>query len=409
MALALHFAGSVVMRVAPPLLQLALLVIVARRGSLEDVGKLALASAISFLCGAVAEAGFSTTLSIPRVTFGVSSPPLRATSPLRVGSAVGGSVLYLVLWAAGLGDHGPYFLIVAPLPFFLSLSVGYAGAMNASGLLRLEGLVSLGESALVLLLAIGCSFAVSALPATLLALVLGRAAGTAMRAILLRRMPQSDAVPQLGVARVQAGFFLLTGVIVFQGQADMLAIGFAGTFAAAAVYGPLVRTSVSALLGTESLTWGLYGSAHPDERDDAGWIGRHWRFLALALSVVSAVVFAFLAEPFLRLVLDRTLPDLGNAVILLAIAIIARAAWLVMNVSIVRAGRQLEETPFVALGGLALAIGAVLAARADSLTGLAAARLGSEVMIAAGFLFLSMRPPVRPALEADAEPELDAS
>jgi hypothetical protein len=93
-ALFVHFAGSAVMRFAPPLLQLAMLVIVARRGSLEDVGALALASAVSFMCGALAEAGFSTTLSIPRVTFGVADPPLRATATLRVGAAVGGSVLY---------------------------------------------------------------------------------------------------------------------------------------------------------------------------------------------------------------------------------------------------------------------------------------------------------------------------
>jgi O-antigen/teichoic acid export membrane protein len=381
------------MRFAPPLLQLALLVIVARRGSLEDVGALALASAVSFLCGALAEAGFSTTLSIPRVAFGLDDPPLRATATLRVGAAVGGSVLYTGLWAAGLGNHDPVFLIVAPLPLFLALAHGYAGVMNASGLLRLEGIVSLAETALVLVLAVAGSFLMSALAAVLIALTVGRAVGTVARAIVLRRTPQSDALRQ-GVARVQFGFFLLTGVVVVQGQVDMLAIGFAGTLATAAVYGPLARTAASALLVTDSLTWGLYGAAHPDERGDTGWIGRNWRVLTLLLSLLAAVAFALLAEPFLRLVLDRSLPDLRAAVLLLAVTVIVRGASLVLNVSIVRAGRQREEIPFVAVGGVALAAGAAIAARADSLTGLAAARLGSEIIIAAGFVLLSLRPPV---------------
>jgi hypothetical protein len=394
-ALFVHFAGSAVMRLAPPLLQLALLVIVARRGSFDDVGRLALASATSFLCGALAEAGFSTTLSIPRVAFGVSEPPLRATARLRIGAALGGSAIYAALWGAGLGDHDPIFLIVTPLPFVLALAVGYAGVMNASGLLRLEGMISLGESLLVLALALAGAFTMAAFPAVLIALTVGRATGTLARALLVRRIPQSDAVPQHGVARVQRGFFLLTAAIVVQGQVDMLAIGFAGTLAVAAVYGPLVRTSASALLGTESLTWGLYGAAHPEERDEAGWIDRHWRLLTLALSVVSAAVFVFLAQPFLRLVLDRSLPDLDAAVALFGITMVVRAGSLILNVAIVRAGRQRNETPAVALAAVALAGGAAIAARADSLTGLAAARLGSEVIIATGFLLLSRGASVR--------------
>jgi O-antigen/teichoic acid export membrane protein len=390
-ALLLHFAGSAVMRFAPPLLQLALLVVVARRGSIDDVGRLALASAVSFLCGALAEAGFSTTLSIPRVAFGLEHPPLRATLPLRVTAAVGGSALYAALWGTGLGHHDPVFLIVTPLPFFLALATGYAGAMNASGLLRLEGLVSLGESALVLILAVAGSFAISALPAVLIALTLGRAIGTAVRAIVLRQTPQTDSTPPRGVARIQAGFFLLTGAVVLQGQADMLAIGFAGTLAVAAVYGPLVRTAASALLVTESLTWGLYGAAHPDEHGGAGWVGRHWRLLTVALSVLSAILFVLLAEPFLRVVLDRSLPHIRSAVVIFGITMVVRAASLIWNVTIVRAGRQREEIPFVALAAVALAVGATIAARADSITSLAVARLVSEVIIAGGFLFLSTR------------------
>src|ERR687886_225682 len=101
----LHFAGAAVTKLAPPLVQLVLLLLVARDSTLDDVGRLALASAVSFLCGATAELGFATTLSIPRPTFGVAEPPLKATSRLRLVAALGGSLLYLALWAAGLGGH----------------------------------------------------------------------------------------------------------------------------------------------------------------------------------------------------------------------------------------------------------------------------------------------------------------
>jgi hypothetical protein len=70
---------------------------------------------------------------------------------------------------------------------------------------------------------------------------------------------------------------------------------------------------------------------------------------------------------------------------------VVRAASLIWNVTIVRAGRQREEIPFVALAAVALAVGATIAARADSITSLAVARLISEVIIAGGFLFLSTR------------------
>lgn len=383
------------MRLAPPLVQLALLVMVARRGSFDDVGSLALASAVSFLCGALAEAGFSTTLSIPRVAFGVDAPPLRATAPHRLAVAAAGSCLYTLLWAAGLGHHDPVFLLVAPLPFALALAVGYAGVMNASGALRLEGIVSLAESVLVVVLALVLVFLLPALIGALIGLTVGRAAGTAARALLIRRLPQSDARPPRGVVRVQYGFFLLTAAIVFQGQADMVVIGFAGTLATAAVYGPLVRTAASALLLTESLTWGLYGAAHPQERGDVSWVGRHWQLLTLCLSVVSAAVFVALAQPFLEFVVDRQLPDLSAAVALLGVMMVARGAALVLNVSIVRAGRQREELPYVVLAGVVLAVAAAFAAHAHSLTGLAAARLGSEALIAAAFFWLSLRPSLR--------------
>src|ERR671934_1487478 len=101
----LHFGGAAVSKLAPPLVQLVLLLLVARGAPLDDVGRLALASAVSFLCGSLAELGFATTLSIPRPTFGTATPPLRATRRVRVVSALAGSLLYLVLWGAGFGSH----------------------------------------------------------------------------------------------------------------------------------------------------------------------------------------------------------------------------------------------------------------------------------------------------------------
>src|SRR4051794_38294772 len=142
----LHFAGAGVGKFAPLIVQFTLLLLVARAGSIDDVGRLALTSAAAFLCGAVGELGLGTTLSIPNVTFGTDGPPLRGTRALRVGSAALGSVLFTVLWAAGLGGHDPVLLIAVPLPFAIALALGYAGAMNASGLLRYEGAVSAGES-----------------------------------------------------------------------------------------------------------------------------------------------------------------------------------------------------------------------------------------------------------------------
>src|SRR5919199_983010 len=166
----LHFAGAAVTKLAPPLVQLVLLLLVARDSTLDDVGRLALASAVSFLCGAMAELGFQTTLSIPRPTFGTAAPPLRAT---------------------------------------------------------------------------------------------GRAGGTLARAILVRDLPQSTDGAPGPLFRAQLPFAVATVAIVFQGQADMLAIGFFGTLALAGLYGPLLRTTYSTLLSAEAFSWGLYGDAHP--------------------------------------------------------------------------------------------------------------------------------------------------
>lgn len=386
-----HLGGAALGRLAPPLLQLALLWIVSRGGSLEEVGLFVLASAVAFLCGAFGELGFANSLSVPRVAFGSEAPPLRPTARLRLAGAAGGSTLYLLLWVAGIGNHHAELLIMAPLPFALALAHGYAGAMNASGLLKLEGAVSAAESAVSLTLALLLSLSLDALPAALLGLVAGRLLGTGARALLLRGVPQSKSVAVQSIGRSQLWFALSTAGFVTQGQVDLVAIGFAGSLALAAVYGPAVRTAGSAVLGGEALTYALYGGAHPDERGSAGRVHRRWRALLLGIGVMAAVVFAFLAQPFLEWLLDEQLGDLGALIVLLAIVIVLRFVVLVFTVDIVRAGRQREQVPYLLASATVLAIGAAIAASADSLTGLALARFASEALLAGGLALLVVK------------------
>jgi glycosyltransferase involved in cell wall biosynthesis/O-antigen/teichoic acid export membrane protein len=400
--IAFHLAGAAVTKLAPAAVQLGLLLLVARAGTLEDVGRLALASAVSFLCGGLAEFGFATTLSIPRPTFGTPAPPLQATARIRALAALAGSALYVGLWAAGLGGHDAVFLLAAPLPFALALSYGYSGAMNACGRLRLEGAVSMAESAAILVIAVGGSLVTSALTSALVALTVSRSAGTVVRAVLVRRLPKT-ATKEVGrLLRAQLPFAIATVTIVVQGQLDMLAIGFFGTLALAGVYGPMVRTAYSSLLAAEAVSWGLYGDAHPDERPEAGWLARHWRGAGLVAGLVLAVAFGLLAEPFLRFLIGRSLPDLTPAIFLFALVIVSRFVALVLNVDILRAGRQREEVPVLAVASLVLAVGAGVATAAGSLTGLAGARLASELITVMGYAAIARRArPLRRALPAE--------
>lgn len=391
--LLVHLSGATIGRLAPPLLQLALLLIVSRGGSLNDVGLLALGSSVAFLCGALGELGFANSLSVPRVAFGSKAPPLGPTVKLRVAGALGAGCLYVVLWTAGIGHHDAVLLLLMPLPPALALAHGYAGAMNASGLLRLEGKVSAGESVVALALALVSSSVVDALPAALFGLAVGRVLGTVARGLLLRRVPQSASVEVGSIPRSQLWFALSTAGFVTQGQVDMVAVGLAGSLALAAVYGPAVRASGSVLLGGEAITYALYGRAHPDEGGHTGWLYRRWRSALIGGAVAAALVFALLAQPFLEWLLGRQLHGLGALIILLAVVIVVRFVVLVLGVDIVRAGRQQEQVPMLAGAAIVLAIGASIAASADSLTGLAVARLVSEAVLAGGLAFLVRRAP----------------
>lgn len=389
----LHFTGAGVAKLAPPFVQFVLLLLVARAGSLDDVGRLALASAAAFLCGALAELGLATSLSIPKVTFGTEGAPLRATRRLRLTAALLGCALYVVLWAAGLGGHDPVLLLVAPLPLALALAYGYAGAMNASGELHYEIPISVGESALVLAIALLGALAVPALTAALAALLIGRYAGLAARMVVVRRLPRSDIEHLPRVVRAQLPFALATVAFVIQGQADILAVGFFSALAVAAVYAPLLRTAYSTLLSAEALSWSLFGGANPDEHASSGRLGRAWRPLTMVLGASVALLFVLLAQPFLHLLLDRPVPNLTGAVLLFGAVIVTRFGALTLHVDVLRAGRQRDEIPVLFASAGVLAVFGIIAASADSLTGLAGARLASELLIAVGFVVIRRRGP----------------
>jgi O-antigen/teichoic acid export membrane protein len=372
-------AGGVVSKLAPSGVQLLLLLFVARRTGLDDVGRLALASAVAFLCGNLAEVGTMTSLSLPDRYFGVAEPPLRATRDLRWGAAAAGSVLYGLLWAAGLGSHETVFLVALALPALLAVSFGYAGALNATGALALEGWISLAESGLIVGLAFAFFAVWSPVAAALAALSIGRLAGTIVRAAAVRRRPQSDAQRIAGATRSQLGFLATSAAIVVEGQADVVVLGFVGTFTLLGVYGPLIRACYATFLVAEGLSLALYSL------DESGL--RRWRRRGLAAGVVAAIAFFFFARPLLDFVLSTTLHHLLWPVALLAILIPVRFYGYLLGVDLVRAGRQLARVPALLVGTAILVAGAIVGWRTGSLTWLAGFRLVSEVAIAVGFLY----------------------
>jgi O-antigen/teichoic acid export membrane protein len=382
------FAGGLVSKIAPSAVQLVLLVLVAREGTSEDVGKLAVASAAAFLCGSLAEGGAMTSLSLPQAYYGVDAPPLLATRRARLALAAGGSLLYGLLWACGLGSHDPAFLIALPLPLLLALSYGYAGAMNAGGALGREGAISLVESVLVVGGALVLFQGTSPLAAALVALTAARAVGTVARARVLHRLPQSTVAHLPNVLRRQVEFLGSSSVLVVQGSLDVIVLGFLDTYDLAGVYATLLRTAYAAFLVAEGLTLALYSTR---ERPDAPRALRHWRATGIALGIASGAVFAVLAHPFLEFVLDRTLDDLWAPILLFAALIPVRFAGYVLSVDIVRAGLQAARIPVLLLGTAIVGLGGVLAAHYASLTWPAALRLASEATITAGFFLIWLR------------------
>lgn len=383
------FAGGVASRLTPTLVRLVVLLLVARQGSIDDVGRVALASAAAFLCGTLAEIGMMTSLSLPREYFGVALPPLRATRRLRLAAATAGTGLYALLWAAGLGSHEPVFLVVLPLPFLLALSYGYAGALNATRALALEGWISVAESAVMLAGTALLFLAVGPVAAALIALTAVRAAGTLARALVLRRRPQSDAPRVDRVVRRQGAFLASTGALVVHGQLDVVVLGFLSSFTLIGVYGPLLRTAYATFLVAEGLTLAMYSLARDEEH--SWWPLRRWRTAGLLIGAAFGAVFLVVAEPLLELILSESIRDLAVPIVLFAFVIPIRFFGYVQSVDIVRGGRQAARIPVLAGAIVILLVGAIVGGHLDSLTWLAAFRLASECAVTAGFVYLVRR------------------
>jgi O-antigen/teichoic acid export membrane protein len=382
--------GGLASRLTPTIVRLVVLLLVARQGSIDDVGRVALASAAAFLCGTLAEVGTMTSLSLPREYFGVSLPPLRATRRLRLAAAAGGTALFALFWAAGLGSHETVFLIVLPLPFLLALSYGYAGALNATRALALEGWISAVESAVMLGLTALLFLAVSPVAAALIALTGVRAVGTLARALVLRRRPRSEAVEVEGLIRRQGGFLVSTGAIVLHGQLDVVVLGFFSSFTLIGVYGPLLRIAYSTFLVAEGLTLAMYSLAR-DEKSQTAWLLRRWRPVGLLIGLAFGAIFLVAGEPLLELILSEPIRHLAVPIALFSILIPIRFFGYVQSVDIVRSGRQAARIPVLVVAIVVLLVGAIVGGKMDSITWLAAFRLASEVTLMLGFVYLVRR------------------
>ena len=390
---AASFAGGLASRLTPTIVRLVVLLLVARRAPeaarVADVGRVALATAASSLCGTLAEMGTMTSLSLPREYFGVDAPPLRATRGARGAVAAAGTALYGLLWLAGIGSHEAVFLVVLPLPFLLALSYGYAGALNATGALAVEGWISTVESAVTLGATALLFLATSPVAAALIALTVVKAAGTLARAVAVSRRPQSRAARVERLVRRQGGFLVTTAAIVVHGQLDVVVLGFLSSFTLIGVYGPLVRTAYSTFLVAEGLTLAMYSLAGAEAQ--ATWALRRWRASGLAIGVAFGAVFLFAAKPLLELILSKPIHHLAVPILLFAVLIPVRFYGYVQSVDLVRGGRQAARIPVLLLAIALLSVGAVVGGELDSLTWLASFRLASEAALTAGFFYLVQR------------------
>jgi O-antigen/teichoic acid export membrane protein len=373
--------------------QLTLLLVVARLGQLEDVGRLALASAASFTCGAFAELGFGTSLSVPRAYFGTALPPLRRTRRMRVGAALLGSVGYVALWLLGLGGHEPQFLIATPLPALLALSYGYAGAMNASSALAREGRITVVESATTVWIAIGLFFLLDPLPAALGALVAARLLGTALRARAVAAMPQTDEPPTRSPLKTQSWFLLASTLVVLSGQIDLLAAGFVAAFATLGVFGPMIRTAFSMSLVAEALSWSLYGRAgHRSSRETrvASFV-QDWSRAAPVLGFAAAVAYFVVAPWFIPFLVEEEITSIHVPIAFFSGAILMRFITFSHSLRLIRAGRQRDRIPGLLLATLVLLVSGVSGALTTSLVVLSAGRFAAETVVAIAYAAATRR------------------
>lgn len=398
-SLAISFSGALASKLVPPVLQIALLAIVARAGPLEDVGAFALASALGFACGSLAEAGFMTSLAAPTAYFGVASPPMRHTLRLRVLLAVSGSLLFLAFYAAGVGSYDERLLVASPLPAVLALGYGYAGAINAADKLQLEGAITALESAVTLLVALLAPSVEGALGG----LIAGRVAGLLARIRVTRHVDRNERHLLVSPFTVQQPFLLVTLVSVLHGQADIIGLGFAGASITLAIYAPLLRTAYSGLLIAEALAWSLYGAAGAklDAAESGQRLVARWRVLGVALGLIVTLVFGVLAQPFLEALLDENLRGLTGPILVLMVAIMVRWGAFIASVDIVRRGDQHRRAGPLAVSAatLVLCMTVSVIVGAD-LVWIAAGRLLSEVVLLAGYIRIVRTPLQRSGADA---------
>lgn len=389
----LHFSGAIVSKIAPSAVQVVLLLYVARVATLAEVGTLALGSATSFFCGALAELGFTTSLSVPSAYFKTAHPPLRGTRSIRVGAALLSGVLYCLLWAAGLGHHDLHLLILAPLPPVLALAYGYAGVLNAGRRLELEARITVLESVGILGLVVVLSVLLSGLTAAFLALLIGRGAGTVARAWLVRSVPQSDVRPDRALIKAQLMFLPATLLIVVQGQADVLALGFVGSLALVGVYSPMIRIVYTPMMLAEALSWALL--APNSKEGDSGpshVLHGNWYRGAIATGMSLAAVVALLGGLALHLILHRDVSVVPSMQIL-ALVLPIRFLSFAQTVAIVRAARQKARVPYLAASLAVLLVGGILGGTRSSLVLLAVARVVAELCIVGGYTLVVNRLP----------------
>lgn len=399
---AAKFGGGVASKLAPSLVGLLLIRLVAQEGTLDDVGRLGLATATAYLCGSLAEMGMMTSLSLPQEYFGVAAPPLRATRTARSLAAAAGSALYGVLWLAGLGGHEPILLLALPLPFLLALSYGYIGAMNAGGALNTEGAIAAGEAVAAVVLTVVLGQTTSTLAAALVALGASKWLGTLARLLALRGLPKHAGASVPGVVRQQLWFLTSGGATVLHGRLDLLVLGFGGPLSLVGIYSTLLRACYSTFLVAEGLTLAMYST---EEAESSSRAVRRWRVTGLVIGLVAGTAFLIAAGPLLPVILDRPIENLLVPIILLAVLIPVRFAGYVQSIDLVRAGRQAARIPVLVVALAVLLVGGIVGWRTGSLTWLAGLRLASEAVVTLGFLYLARRGlgalrGVRPRLDA---------
>jgi hypothetical protein len=160
-----------------------------------------------------------------------------------------------------------------------------------------------------------------------------------------------------------------------------------GTVALAAAYAPILRLTYTAALLAEALAWALFfrerrargGVLYPDSR-----FGRHPVISAAgAGALISLGCMA--AAPAIVHLISPDIPVSPIAVLLLGCVVPVRFVSLALSLDIVRFGRQIHRVPSLLFSSIVLVVGTLLAAPTGSASGVATARLMSELFLTGAF------------------------